>query len=67
MSDIDIRLFLTPDEAWSLAQLIKRLSGRDLGTSAGGLGLVTSAEEESAKNALRTAERALSELGFSPR
>lgn len=63
----NLHLALTDTEAWDFAQLVKRLSGHDLGIQSGGLGLVTPSEQAGAEAALDKLRRALTEAGFSPR
>lgn len=63
---MDLNLAVNDDEAWDLAQLVKRLCSRNLG-EADGLGLVTDAEKAGAETALHALKAALAEAGFAPR
>lgn len=67
MKSHDLHLVLTDAEAWDFAQLVKRLSGHDLGIQSDGLGLVTPSEQAGAESALDKLRRALDDAGFSPR
>lgn len=68
MPEIAIPLNLTSDEAWCFSQLVKRLSSHNLGTTGHyALHLVTPAEHDDAKKALRKLEKALAAAGYDPR
>lgn len=63
---MELHLSVNDNEAWDLAQLVKRLCSRNLGET-GGLGLVTDGEKAGAETALQALRAALSEAGFAPR
>lgn len=62
---MQLSLTLTADEAWSLAQLLKRIEMRDIGPK--DLSVVTIQEKEDAGKALNALRKALNSAGYSPR
>ena len=62
---VDVKFQLSDDEAWGFAQLVKRLTTRDLGPN--GLNLVTRDELNGAEDALVLLRDALADAGVSPR
>lgn len=62
---MQLNLTLTADEAWSLAQLLKRVEMRDIGPK--DMSLVTAHEKDDAENALIVLRKSLDAAGYSPR
>ncbi len=63
--NIPVNFQLSDGEAWGLAQLVKRLTSRDVGPN--GLNLVTREELNGVENALMLLRDALADAGVSPR
>ncbi len=61
----EVILNFTDDEAWGFAQLVKRLTSRDMGPN--GLNLVTRNEMSGAEDALAKVRDKLAGAGVSPR
>lgn len=62
---MELHITISNDEAWSLAQLLKRLQTRDIGPS--DLSVVTNQEKPDAEKALAALRKALRDSGCSPR
>lgn len=62
---MQLSVTLTADEAWSLAQFLKRIEMRDIGPK--DLSVVTIQEKECAEKALNSLRKSLNSSGYSPR
>lgn len=65
MAEVKISLEMSKLEAFNFAQLVKRLSRRNLGRD--GLGLVTHEEDRDAETVLYRLRDVLADAGYDPR